>query len=263
MSNVACVDEYRKKTVYAKDAAEQDRNTIYFCPNKNCNALLKICSIDGLRRAYFRMSDKKHGHIENCPYGSNIVSNTDFYKNDEKKFDFEKAIKNMLHIKNQNSNYRNITYIKNYNSSNSSKPISTIKQIYAMCKNINVRDKYADIEIYKMLVDNRSMFFYKKGIYGYKIVECYIKNEEHYDAENKEIGLHTGIYNLILQFKEDSLFNSIKNTIKNNKQKTIIVSGYWETKKNDGKKCCTTTIMTKKQVTVLNKNYFRNTSYKG
>ena len=59
-------------------------------------------------------------------------------------------------------NNRNVENDERNNNPDNSKPISTIKQIYAMSKNTNVRDKYANIEIYKMLVDNRSMFFYIK-----------------------------------------------------------------------------------------------------
>ena len=149
MSNIACKEEDRSTIIYAEIAKEENVDTEYYCPNKECNARLKICSIDGLMRPHFR-ADREHKHIENCPYGSNIVSKTDYYKYNQEKFDFDRAIENMFHINNQRNNNRNVENDEINNNPDNSKPISTIKQIYAMCKNTNVMDKYANIEIYKM-----------------------------------------------------------------------------------------------------------------
>ena len=250
MSNIACKDENRSTIIYAEIAKEKNVDAEYYCPNKECDARLKICSINGLMRPHFR-ADREHKHIENCPYGSNIVSNTDYYKYNQEKFDFNNAIENMLHINNQRNNNGYIENDEINNNSDNSKPISTIKQIYAMCKNTNVRDKYVNIEIYKMLVDNRSMFFYINGIFGNKIVECKIRGEYFYCKEKQEIYLHVKKYKLVLHFNDNELFNSIKHTIWNNKSKTIIVAGNWKKIQNNNVITCHTTIITKKQIGII------------
>ena len=250
MSNIACKDENRSTIIYAEIAKEKNVDAEYYCPNKECNARLKICSIDGLMRPHFR-ADREHKHIENCPYGSSIISKTDYYKYNQEKFDFDNAIENMLHINNQRNNNRNVGNNEINNNPDNSKPISTIKQIYAMCKNTNVRDKYVNIEIYKMLVDNRSMFFYINGIFGNKIVECKVRGEYFYCKEKQEIYLHVKNYKLVLHFNDNESFNSIKHTIWNNKSKTIIVAGNWKKIQTDNVITCHTTIVTKKQIGIV------------
>ena len=250
MSNIACKDENRSTIIYAEIAKEKNVDAEYYCPNKECNARLKICSIDGLMRPHFR-ADREHKHIENCPYGSSIISKTDYYKYNQEKFDFDRAIENMFHINNQRNNNGNIENDEINNNPDNSKPISTIKQIYAMCKNTNVRDKYANIEICKMLVDNRSMFFYINGIFGNKIVECKVRGEYFYCKEKQEIYLHVKNYKLVLHFNDNESFNSIKHTIWNNKSKTIIVAGNWKKIQNDNVITCHTTIVTKKQIGIV------------
>ena len=250
MSNIACEKEDRSTIIYAEIANEENVYTEYYCPNKECNARLKICSKDGLMRPHFR-ADRKHKHIENCPYGSNIISKTDYYKYNQEKFDFDRAIENMFHINNQRNNNRNVENDEMNNNPDNSKPISTIKQIYAMCKNINVRDKYANIEICKMLVDNRSMFFYVNGIFGNKIVECKVRGGYYYSKEKQEVYLHIENYKLVLHFNDYRLFDSIIRTIWNNKSKTIIVAGNWKKIQNDNVITCHTTIVTRKQIGII------------
>ena len=250
MSNIACKEEDRSTIIYAEIAKEENIDTKYYCPNKECDARLKICSRNGLMRPHFR-ADRKNKHIENCPYGSNIISKTDYYKYNQEKFDFDRAIENMFHINNQRNNNRNVENDEMNNNPDNSKPISTIKQIYAMCKNINVRDKYANIEICKMLVDNRSMFFYVNGIFGNKIVECKVRGGYYYSKEKQEVYLYIENYKLVLHFNDYELFDSIIHTIWNNKSKTIIVAGNWKKIQNDNVITCHTTIVTRKQIGII------------
>lgn len=248
MSNIACKDEDRSTIIYAEIAKEENVDTEYYCPNNECDARLKICSIDGLMRPHFR-ADRKHKHIENCPYGSNIVSNTDYYKYNQENFDFDRAIENMFHINNQRNNNRNVENDEINNNPDNSKPISTIKQIYAMCKNTNVMDQYANIEIYRMLVDNRSISFYiNDNILGNKIIECKVKGR-YYSKEKQEVYLYIENYKLVLHFNDYELFDSIIHTIWNNRSKTIIVAGNW--KQNDNVITCHTTIVTRKQIGII------------
>ena len=250
MSNIACKNKDRSTIIYAEIVKEENVDNEYYCPNKECNARLKIYSRNGLMRPHFR-ADREHKHIENCPYGSSIISKTDYYKYNQEKFDFDRAIENMFHINNQRNNNRNVENDEMNNNPDNSKPISTIKQIYAMCKNINVRDKYANIEICKMLVDNRSMFFYVNGIFGNKIVECKVRGGYYYSKEKQEVYLYIENYKLVLHFNDNRLFDSIKRTIWNNKSKTIIVAGNWKKIQKDNVITCHTTIITKKQIGII------------
>ena len=252
MSNIACKEEDRSTIIYAEIAKEENVDTEYYCPNKECNARLKICSIDGLIRPHFR-ADREHKHIENCPYGSNIVSKTDYYKYNQEKFDFDRAIENMFHINNQRNNNRNVENDEINNNPDNSKPISTIKQIYAMCKNTNVMDKYANIEIYKMLLDNRSIPFYiNDDILGNKIIECKVRGGYYYSKEKQEVYLYIENYKLVLHFNDNRLFDSIIRTIWNNRSKTIIVAGNWKKIQNNNNVItCYTTIVTKKQIGII------------
>ncbi|WP_454960960.1 hypothetical protein [Capnocytophaga leadbetteri] len=250
MSNIACKKEDRNTIIYAEIAKEENIDTEYYCPNNECDARLKIYSRNGLMRPHFR-ADREHKHIENCPYGSNIISKTDYYKYNQEKFDFDRAIENMFHINNQRNNNENIENDEINNNPDNSKPISTIKQIYAMCKNTNVRDKYANIEICKMLVDNRSMFFYINGIFGNKIVECKVRGGYYYSKEKQEVYLYIENYKLVLHFNDNRLFDSIKRTIWNNKSKTIIVAGNWKKIQKDNVITCHTTIVTRKQLGII------------
>ena len=252
MSNIACKNEDRSTIIYAEVAKEENVDTEYYCPNNECDARLKICSIDGLMRPHFR-ADREHKHIENCPYGSNIVSNTDYYKYNQEKFDFDRAIENMFHINNQRNNNRNVENDEINNNPDNSKPISTIKQIYAMCKNTNVMDKYANIEIYKMLLDNRSIPFYiNDDILGNKIIECKVRGGYYYSKEKQEVYLYIENYKLVLHFNDYELFDSIIHTIWNNRSKTIIVAGNWKKIQNNNNVItCYTTIVTKKQIGII------------
>ena len=49
MSAYAYRDRNRTEVIYASEAMTENIDTLFFCPNKDCNAHLHICAVDGSR----------------------------------------------------------------------------------------------------------------------------------------------------------------------------------------------------------------------
>lgn len=175
----------RKNVIYSDQAIEEDRNRRFYCPNYACNAGLYICSIDGSKNAYFRATKPDSQHVENCPYG-NRVAEFDNSKFDESKFDYDKAIENLICPTKRSSE----VYGGNHhgNGEPGIHPPRTLKQIYSMCKSLNVKDYYSGKEISEMILDLRSAYRYPKGCFGNKIIEATV-DKRFYDNVKKEIYL--------------------------------------------------------------------------
>ena len=75
-----------EKIIYSSSAIEEDRNTVFFCPHKMCEAKLYIWAMNGSNSAYFRATKAKFKHIKNCPFG---YSNIEF---DSNKYDESKLL---------------------------------------------------------------------------------------------------------------------------------------------------------------------------
>lgn len=100
-----------------------------------------------------------------------------------------------------------------------------------------------------MLVDNRSISSYTKGIWKNKLVEATLK-PSFYDKNLHEFYLSVGEYKLILKLDgNDELFRYIRDTFFHNQDKLIVIAGYWE--KGDNYNEFKTNIKTKKQIMVL------------
>ncbi|MFR9302081.1 MAG: hypothetical protein ACLVKW_03360, partial [Fenollaria massiliensis] len=92
MAKCAYEDKERTKLIYADDATNKD--TIYYCPNKDCNAEMCLCSKEGIKVPYFRAFPSK-GHVKNCPYKNDVVP---FIRSlfDESSFKYEDVMENIL-----------------------------------------------------------------------------------------------------------------------------------------------------------------------
>lgn len=251
MSNIAFIDKERTRRITAEEATKCNVGTRYYCLNNRCDAHLFVCSVNGMNKAHFRASLKEHKHIDKCPYASQQLRDFDINEYEENLFDFNRIIEAMF----QNENQVNV-YCQNQNRNNEInderekvKKINTILQLYAMCKSKNIRDKYGEFEIFKMLVDERSLFFYTKGIYGYKVIECNVK-KYFYNSEKKEIYLFIDNYNLVLEFEDKALFENVKGSLYSNRDRLIIVAGNWQ-KQNCKNNTFYTKIITKKQMHIL------------
>lgn len=243
-------DEERKLEIYAKNAHSEDKSTRFYCPDPDCKAHMFICGLDGSSAAYFRATLKKYPHKIGCSFGSSNNFNPD--EHDEDSFDFEEAMQNLEETtkpvgKNDTPNPHSVGTTKG-------KPLHTIRQIYDMCKSYKCSDKYNNLKIGFMLLDDRSSYMYTKGIFGYKLIEAKIKRY-FYDKNSLTITLCTPIkttkYKLILKVEDNELFNEMRDKLYNNRNKIVLVSGNWKFANEIDS--FTATISSKKQYHVIKK----------
>lgn len=241
-------DAARTDKLHAKEAQKQNKGKRYYCPNPECDAHMYLWNVDGVSAAYFRAS-RSYKHREGCPYGIKNGFNPNEY--DEEKFDFDNAIlaltiQSKVQSKNEEPG-------EHGSGTGISKPPRTIRQIYSMCKAYDYSDKYNGITIGKMLIDNRSIFMYPKGVFGWRIIETKCKRPRFYDSNKMEISLVASTvgeeYTFILNFDNEGLFKEIKNTIFPNKEYLIVVAGQWSSSGTFNIFCAS--INSKKQLAII------------
>lgn len=205
-----------------------------------------ICSVDGIKSAYFSADLKGHGHVKGCDYAKPNSFNPNKY--DESVFDFGNLINNLMqdnqktNSKTSKTNNKKVGPVKQHS-------IRTIRQLYDMCKSKPVDSYYNNIQIKDMLIDDRSLSSYTKGIKGNKLVEAILKTK-FYDKNLHVFYLSVGEYELILKIDDnDKLFKYIRNVFYNNRDKRIVIAGHWEKGNNYNE--FKTNIRTKKQILVL------------
>ncbi|MES5109599.1 hypothetical protein ABVC38_00395 [Lactobacillus iners] len=232
--------------IYATQALQGDLNQPYYCPNPACDALLYICSAQGSRQPYFSANHADHRHIFRCAYGSDL--NFDKNNYDENSFDYNTLFNNLT-SDNQKNNHR-----KNANQKGPTQhiatnihPIRTIRQLYFMCKSSDIHDTYNGFKIWCMLLDSRSLPIYEHKTLTNCLIETTVSHPSYNNIKN-EVYLELDSYTLTLNFNENKLFKSIKNTVFNNSDKLVIVAGDWQMVAPDHYQ---TTIQTKKQIMVL------------
>ena len=207
-----------------------------------------VCCVDGVSSAYFSATRKAHPHLKGCAFGSSNNFNSNMY--DEGAFDFEKTLEamqipSMSVLKKKSS--------KTHKTGKSvSKPLRTIRQIYDMCKSYPCSHSYNNKVIGQMLLDDRSEYMYPKGVFGNRVIESKVKRGAFYDSKKMELRLvapSSQKYEFVLQFAERALFDSIKNSLYNNRDKLIVLSGFWKSSGKFNVFC--TQIMNEKQVVVI------------
>ena len=251
MANYAYKDKERRHIILANEALEEDRNKFFYCPNPLCNSKLFICAVDGSRKAHFRATKSAYRHIANCPYANSAVIFDDNEFN-RATFSFENAIQNLL-VKN-NSKPVMIDSKSTSCGEHTNHTLRTIRQIYSMCKQFPPNYSYGNERIGKMILDDRTAYWYPRGVFGFKIIESCV-NGRFYDNDKNEIYLVAPIanpnYNFILSIPDINLYRKIRNMVFENKDKLIIVAGEWESS-NLGYDYFKTTIYSDKQISILN-----------
>lgn len=224
LSNYAYIDIYKTKRKYASECTQYDVGRVFYCPFENCTAHLFVCGLmSDKRNNYFSANDNKYPHIEDCIYsmkGFNF-NRTEY---NEENFIFQNAIESlMVNSKQSISNNKNANY-----GNGNVRVLRTLKQIYTMCKNIDINDTYNEIEIWQMLVDSRSIHMYENGILGYKIIECsyYCYNSENNTILVKCPDRNNNKYILGLHFSNCELFRKTLNKIfDKDSNRHIIIGG--------------------------------------
>lgn len=251
MANHAYRDKERREIILASEALEENRDKSFYCPNPLCNSKLFICAVDGSRKAYFRATKSAYKHIANCPYANSSVVFDD-NKFNQSNFSFENAIQDLL-IKNNSKTIKSESKSSTLGE-HANHTLRTIKQIYSMCKQFPPNYSYGNEKIGRMILDDRTTYWYPKGVFGFKIIESCVKGR-FYDNDKNEIYLVAPIanpnYHFILSIPDINLYRKIRNMVFENKDKFIIVAGDWKAS-NLGYGYFETTIYTDKQISILN-----------
>lgn len=248
-------DINRNIELKAVNALNENKSTRFYCPNPNCDAHMYICTKHGSESVYFRATKPKYRHITGCNFAKSANLNLSEYE--ENAFIFDNAMESMLTQSNKisqnvSSNLNLVKTNKRYTTQ-----IKTILQIYNMCKMYSPTDNYNNFKIGQMLIDQRSIYMYPKGVFGYRIIELSIKNNFFY--RNNEIFLffkfHTKEneekkYTFQLKFNNFTEFQTMKNLIYNNQDHLIIIGGKKWFKSNTFNQFFTT-IISKKQYKLI------------
>jgi hypothetical protein len=250
LANYAYRDKERRQIILANEALEEDRNKSFYCPNPRCNSKLFICAVDGSRKAYFRATKSAYKHIDNCPYANSSVTFDEKIFN-QSNFSFENAIQNLLVENNSKpvmSDSKSTSCGEHINHT-----LRTIRHIYSMCKQFPPNYSYGNEKIGKMILDDRTEYWYPKGVFGFKIIESCV-NGRFYDNDKNEIYLVAPIanpnYHFILSIPDINLYRKIRNMVFENKDKFIIVAGQWNSSKADGR-TIKSIIHSNKQITII------------
>lgn len=248
MGYFAYEDVGRKCDITAKEAAKKDILIRYYCPNPACDAHLHVCSVNGSMASHFRATLSKFRHIPGCQFGERGSYSPE--DTDEEGFIFENMINGLMKPTPKKST-------KKENPGHGSgpselKPLRTLLQVYDMCIAHSPRDSYNGQLIGKMLLCDRSAYFWPKGLYGPLIIEGMCR-KRFYDPDKKEIYLTAPIrkkaYNLVLRFEDAKAFLLLKDQLFHNRDKIIVVGGIWKSYGIYGTFC--TDIFSGKQYKVL------------
>lgn len=249
MAREAYREETRETRIFATDIMVNDKDTFFYCPNKNCNAILKIRDIGG--NPYFA-SERQHKHIENCHYRAG----KSYHDYDEDKFNLDNMFDFLMNSANNQHPYKKSDIHgdkkDNANTENNKGPIRTLKNFYYMCKDYSIDSTYNGYCIGKMLLDERSLEkYHSKGIFGKKLVEC---KSLSYDRNEQTIKSKVGNYTIILKFQDQKLYADTVTRIYNNAPLNkfsglrILVAGDWI--KTDKFNHFETIIFAKKQIAI-------------
>lgn len=251
MANHAYRDKERREIILASEALEENRDKFFYCPNPLCNSKLFICAVDGSRKAYFRATKSAYKHIANCPYANSSVVFDD-NKFNQSNFSFENAIQDLL-IKNNSKTIKSESKSSTLGE-HANHTLRTIKQIYSMCKQFPPNYSYGNEKIGRMILDDRTIYWYPKGVFGFKIIESCVKGR-FYDNDKNEIYLVAPVanpnYHFILSISDINLYKKIRNMVFENQDKFIIVAGDWKPS-NLGYGYFETRIYSDRQISILN-----------
>lgn len=167
MADYAYKDENRTQKIYAndKDIIEYKGKRCW-CKNPNCNAKMFIVTPEYPDDAFFRASLTIH-HSGSCGSECHHFDKKQF---DQNLFKFPEVL---INLEKTNKKYSsNMTIQSNSEVSTESKPIKTLRQLYTMCTNTPIEDKYGDYIIGNIIADIRNISDNLDGINGYRIVEC-------------------------------------------------------------------------------------------
>lgn len=169
MSLYAYLDSARKNIVYAKDIAETDRGTNYYCPNPDCPAVMYLKSRNNAKH----FAAKPNTHLKHCFVYSLPNSAQNYNVNNFKMADFVSRILSPAINKSENKISdpycrRNVDTVPADNLQN----INTVFQLFNYCESHSLETKIDELAIDDIICDNRNSAKYKYYIQGFKLVLC-------------------------------------------------------------------------------------------
>ncbi|MCL2222091.1 MAG: hypothetical protein FWC20_07640 [Oscillospiraceae bacterium] len=245
MPYVAFRDNMKEQKIESKNTTIADVKRVFYCKTSDCQARMTLVNGADSARAFFRRMPSSPRHISNLCSADGYFDTTEY---EEEKFDFSAIFSSI--IKTSNSPNGKISTNRAVNGGGGKKAISTLLQIYLMCRKHSCYNNHCTDDI---LVDERNFERYKDGIVGQKIVQCTtyhkIKGEHSHKMNYPSFPYEDGKH-IKLNFSSDELFWHFYNKFKDtNHKELIIVLGDWrESNEEDNGIMAECTIYKKRQI---------------
>ena len=216
--------------IKAKEVSIGDINETFFCHTKECPALMTLVNGANAEKAHFRRLPSRAKHTSLLCSADGVFDPTIY---DEKKFDLESIIEKIMQPTNEKNQIIG-TGTGTIMGGGGKKAISTVLQIYKMCRKYDVYNGFDTSEI---LADERNFSSYNDGIEGHKIVQCTpfhkFKDENAYRM-NFPAFPYKGGKHIRLNFSTEELFWHYYNKFKDsNHKELVIVLGDWKLSSDD------------------------------
>lgn len=185
MSNIA-VDK-NGKIVYANSLDISRKDEVFYCPNKNCNAPMKLntptIKETGGISPYFSNRDKLKKHVENCPFHQNSPLSKAL------KYDASNFSLNMLYeiVTKRTEIKKASTCVPSdvhKNADVKTAPIKTIATAYYFLAQHDLNYKVNGKTVDELLAFSKNSLKYEYGFTGLKLVELNFKNCYYTSDEN-------------------------------------------------------------------------------
>lgn len=224
MPYIAYRDVAKTCEIRAKDTTIADTKCVFYCKTHGCNAHMTLVNGANSERAYFRRmpSGAQHSSVFCSADGSFDPTNYE-----ESQFDFGDLFENLMNVSGESNRPRK-TSGKVVTGGGGEKAISTVQQIYLMCRKYDLYNGYCTDDI---LADERNFAKNKSGIVGRKIVQCTpyhkFKDEFSYKMNYPSFPYQNGKH-IKLNFATNELFWYFYNKFKStNYKELVIVLGEW------------------------------------
>lgn len=239
MGNFAYINAARTIKIYAKDCTAKNKDTPFYCWNPDCKAKVNLKAANSVHKEpYFGLVSNDFKHIGWCKKITLEKTNRDY---DADGFDFNKIINTLLTKPSKTSSIIPVitsTPVITPAASGlpttitHSKPIS-ISDLYQICKSLMINEDFGGVKRKLMLCDDKSNFFYTKGILGNHLIEC---TYHHYDPLKKTIYFKYPLsptlpnqHTVGLKFSDDKLFKKLEKFFFDCPVNRIIVlAGNWK-----------------------------------
>ena len=221
---IAYRDKNKTREIKAKDATIADANKRFYCKTPNCKACMTLVNVADSNRAHFRRIPSGPSHSSIFCSADGIFDPTEY---DEVKFDFDKVADKTMNTNDSHSKSAT-TDREIITGGGGKKAISTVHQIYCMCRKYETYNGYCTDNI---LADERNFSRYKDGIVGNKIVQCTffhkIKDKFAYCMNYPSFPYQDGKY-IRINFRDEELFWYFYRKFKGtNHKELIIILGDW------------------------------------